>query len=162
MPRRAVLAAVIACALALAHGTVSGLWAAGGSALLGTIGGSLEELGRAGGLLVRAGLWLVAVVKVGAGVIVVLALKSPIVPRLVRGFGWLEAIVLIGYGGVLTAVGLLVQAGAIRTGPDANRRALAWHAFFWDPWFLFWGVAAFAALLWSRPSRISRSGPSRG
>jgi hypothetical protein len=35
---------------------------------------------------------------------------------------------------------------------DADERALAWHAYFWDPWFALWG-AAFAVSMWrGRPS----------
>lgn len=47
--------------------------------------------------------------------------------------GWIAAIVLTGYGGVLMAVGLLVQAGVIAAGPYANPTALAWHAYVWYP-----------------------------
>jgi len=32
----------------------------------------------------------------------------------------------------------------------ADHRALAWHAYLWDPWFLVWGVLVTAALLRSR------------
>ena len=48
------------------------------------------------------------------------------------------------------AVGLLVQAGLIGTPGGADHRALAWHAYLWDPWFLVWGVLVTAALFRSR------------
>jgi hypothetical protein len=48
------------------------------------------------------------------------------------------------------AVGLLVQAGLIGTPGGADHRALAWHAYLWDPGFLVWGVLVTAALLRSR------------
>jgi hypothetical protein len=53
-----------------------------------------------------------------------------------RILGWIAATVLVLYGGVLTLTGLLTEAGAFQRTPDADLRALAWHAFLWDPWFL--------------------------
>jgi succinate dehydrogenase hydrophobic anchor subunit len=58
----------------------------------------------------------------------------------------LEAVVLIGDGVVLTTAGLLVQAAVIHRSAHADSRALAWHAFLWDPWFLVWGLAVALAL----------------
>jgi hypothetical protein len=34
---------------------------------------------------------------------------------------------------------------------DADKRALAWHAYFWDPWFALWGGAFVVAMWRSRP-----------
>ena len=48
----------------------------------------------------------------------------------------IEAVVFTTYGFALTAVGLLVQAHVIHASATADRRALAWHAYLWDPWFL--------------------------
>jgi len=52
---------------------------------------------------------------------------------------------------VLTTTGLLVQADVIHSSRKADQRALTWHAYLWDPWFLVWGVLITAALLRSRP-----------
>ena len=49
---------------------------------------------------------------------------------------WAEAAILIVYGLVQTAAGLLVQADVIHASATADHRALAWHAYLWDPWFL--------------------------
>ena len=68
---------------------------------------------------------------------------------------WLEAAILILYGGVLTAAGLLVQSGVIASGADADQRALAWHAYLWDPLFLGWGLLVLVALATTRPT-VSR------
>jgi hypothetical protein len=57
------------------------------------------------------------------------------------------------YGLVLTVAGLLVQAGAIHASATANHRALAWHAYLWDPWFLIWGLFVAGALLRGRYRR---------
>ena len=35
-------------------------------------------------------------------------------------------------------------------GAGADHRALAWHAYLWDPWFLLWGLLVTAALLRGR------------
>ena len=63
---------------------------------------------------------------------------------------WIEAAILTGYGLVLTASGLLVQAGVIKAAAHADRLALEWHAYLWDPWFLIWGIFVFLALWRSR------------
>jgi len=49
---------------------------------------------------------------------------------------WFEAAVLVIYGLVPTTVGLMVQLGIIAASASADHRALAWHAYLWDPWFL--------------------------
>ena len=71
--------------------------------------------------------------------------------------------ILTGYGLVLTAVGLLVQAGVVAASAGADHRALEWHAYLWDPWFLVWGLLVTAALLRSRrliTGTRSRTGPA--
>ena len=75
--------------------------------------------------------------------------------RLLRILMWLEAAILILYGGVLTAAGLLVQSGVIASGADADQRALAWHAYLWDPLFLGWGLLVLVVLATTRPT-VSR------
>lgn len=42
---------------------------------------------------------------------------------------------------------MMVQTGIIHAAGDTDERALAWHAYFWDPWFALWGVA-FVVALW--------------
>jgi hypothetical protein len=49
------------------------------------------------------------------------------------------AVVLVLYGGVLTLIGLLLQAEIVHASAHANHKSLRWHAFLWDPWFLVWG-----------------------
>jgi len=66
---------------------------------------------------------------------------------------WLEAGILTLYGLVLTTAGLLVQADLLHASADADHRALAWHAYLWDPWFLIWGLLVAVALLRSRHLR---------
>jgi hypothetical protein len=128
------------------HALVSAYWALGGTALLDTIGGDLERWG-----------WAIALLKL------VVALAAPILAgidaswlpawtrgRIPRLLGWIAAGTLVVYGGLLTLGGLAVESGAIDAAADADRRALAWHAFLWDPWFCLWGVAFAGSLRTNR------------
>ncbi|MGI8700380.1 MAG: DUF3995 domain-containing protein, partial [Nocardioidaceae bacterium] len=92
-----------------------------------------------------------------------LAAVLPRVPpgRLVIVLAWAAAAALVAYGGVLTIVDLLVQADVIHASLNAEHRALAWHAYLWDPWFLAWGLLLAAALWRSRSARRSSITPSR-
>lgn len=156
-------AAVSAAVLGMTNAAVSVYWAVGGQGLLATIGGDLERWGRERSPAVVAGLWAIAGLKVAV------ALAAPILVgcgrgrlpvlasgRVARALGWVAAVVLTVYGGVLTAVGLLVQSGVIDAGPDANSTALAWHAYVWDPWFTVWGLAFVVALWRSRDRPATR------
>ncbi len=151
---------VVGAALGVTYAVVSAYWAAGGTALLGTVGGSLEREGKAGGVWVHLALWAVVVLKLVAAALPALAIAShirgrrrPTIWRLTQ----LEAVILTGYGFVLTAVGLLVEVGLISHEAHADRRALAWHAFLWDPWFLVWGLAVAGALYQARAARTPQS-----
>ena len=161
--------ALLALIVGLGYAVVSAYWAAGGRALLSTVGGAFVQAADQGGALVVTGVWLVVVVKVVAAVLPMAAVGSWSRPghpsrgweRVVRLLAWADAVILTLYGLVLTAAGLMVQAGAIRPGSGADRRALAWHAYLWDPWFLVWGLLSLSALLLSRAGRGSADDLSR-
>lgn len=68
-----------------------------------------------------------------------------------RVLGWIVAVGLLAYGGVLTTVGLLVEVSVVKAAHDADEHALAWHTYFWDPWFTLWGGASTFAMWRSRP-----------
>ncbi|MDQ6727577.1 MAG: DUF3995 domain-containing protein [Actinomycetota bacterium] len=143
-----------------AYAAVSVYWGLGGTRLLDTVGGSLEAQGRAGGTAVIIALWLAVVLKIVASVLPLVALRRSGPDRrsrAVRAAAWVEAGVLVTYGLVLTGAGLLVQVGAIPTSASADRRALAWHAYLWDPWFLVWGLLVVAALVDGRRRATGRS-----
>ncbi|MEP7179899.1 MAG: DUF3995 domain-containing protein [Pseudonocardiales bacterium] len=149
-------AAWFAFALGIGHALVSAYWGSGGSWLLDTLGGTLEDAARRGGVGVAVALWGVAAVKVIAAVLPLVATRPGIRHRRkLRLLTWIEACVLTGYGLALTCVGLLVQVGIVST-TDADHKALAWHAFLWDPWFLAWGVLCIVALRSSRRSNPVR------
>lgn len=131
-------------------------WAVGGTWLLDTVGGSLERAGRDRGAGILALLWATVALKALASVLPLGAAwppRSPAAARAIRRLVWLEAVVLVGYGLVYTAGGLLVQAGAIPSSNTADERALRWHTYLWDPWFLLWGVLVLAVLLLTRRQR---------
>jgi hypothetical protein len=156
-PRATAWAAYAACALALLSAVPSFYWALGGTAGLDTVGGAIEELGRAHdprGVALGAA---AGVLKVAGGLLA-LALVRPwgrAVPRwLLLGAAWAASMVLTAYGGLLVAVGTLVLTGVLRPAGPVDRTALRWHVMLWDLWFLVWGlllgVAAWHAV---RPGR---------
>jgi hypothetical protein len=164
--RGALVAAAVAAGLGTASAAVTAYWAFGGTALLDTVGGEIERWGRQRSTGVLAVLWVIVVVKlVGAGAPLVLAGVGPRLPAWTRAqwprrLGWIAAVGLTAYGGVLTIAGLLVQAGVLEAANDADERALAWHAYFWDPWFALWGVAFVVAMWRSRGPHLGEAAPS--
>jgi hypothetical protein len=80
------------------------------------------------------------------------AVRAPC-PRAVRRLAWLEAAILTVYGGVLTGTGLVVQAGLVGVGSDADWKALDWHVYLWDPWFVVVGLLVWVALHRTRSLR---------
>lgn len=135
------------------HAAISVYWGLGGTWLLDTIGGALEARGRARDSLLRAVIWLAVALKLVTAIAGLLAVSPEVIGfrrRIIRFITWSAAAILVAYGGVLTAGGLLVQAGVIPITPNADRTAIAWHAYFWDPWFLLWGLTLGSALWRSR------------
>jgi hypothetical protein len=156
-----VAAALAACGLGVLYALVSAYWGAGGTRLLETVGGALERAGRAHDAALLAVVWITVVVKLAVAAAGLVAVGIPGDARWHRGarlVSWSAAVVLVGYGGVLTAAGLLVQAGVIRASAHADFTALRWHTYLWDPWFLLWGVLLATALWRSRPRSAHRPG----
>ena len=165
-PRRAAVgAAWLAAALGVASAAVSAYWLAGGTALLETVGGEVEEWGRRRSAAVVVALVVIVGLKLAAALapLALVGVGADRLPawtrgRATRALGWLAAVVLTLYGGLFTGVGLLVEAGVIDAAADVDERAMAWHAYFWDPWFALWGVASMVALWASRPNRFGAAG----
>ena len=151
---------ILACAAAVLgalYAAVSAYWGAGGTALLDTIGGTLEREARAHNATLLAVLWVTVALKLIAGGLGLLAVAQPRWLsargcRVVRGAAWLAAGVLVVYGGILATTGWLVQAGIVHASAHADHRAQRWHAFLWDPWFLVWGLLLATALALTRPA----------
>jgi hypothetical protein len=138
-----------AALLAGASALVSAYWTAGGTALLATVGGGLEELARersAAAVAVGA----VTVVLKLAGCALALALVRPwgrrLPERLLRRTALVAGALLALYGGVLVLVGGLALAGVLGPLPP-DPTPLRWHVALWDPWFCLWGVLLAAAAL---------------
>jgi len=154
--RRGMLPALAGLAVGLAYAAISVYWAVGGRWLLNTLGLSLSQPGQAGHLAALLAAWGAAAVKAVAALMPLLAIgvwprtANGRLRRLARVLTWIEAAILTGYGLVLTASGLLVQAGVIQATAPADRLAQKWHAYLWDPWFLIWGIFVFLALWRSR------------
>jgi Protein of unknown function (DUF3995) len=125
---------------------MSAYWAVGGSGLLDTVGGSIARWGRAGGAGVHIALAAIVALKLLATSLPVRAVRAPYI-RTVWRLTWLEAAILTVYGGVLTAADLAVQAaGMLKAGASVDWKALDWHAYLWDPWFLIAGLFVVASL----------------
>jgi hypothetical protein len=141
--RPGMWAAYAACVLAFLYAAVSFYWAGGGTAGLSTIGGTLEQLGRAREPALIAVVWGAGVLKALVGLLA-LALVRPwrraFPRRVLLAAAWGGAVLLIAYGGLFTLGGMLVVTGVIPASGTADWTALRWHAFFWDPWFLVWGL----------------------
>ena len=154
--RWGLAAAWAAFTIGLLYAAVSVYWGLGGTGLLDTVGGSLAKLGSRHDAGVIAAVWGAAVLKLIAAALPVLAVRHRGRSRRDRNLWaltWIAAGVLILYGLAFTVAGLLVQTGAIHASSTADHRALAWHAYLWDPWFLIWGLLIAAALLLSGRAR---------
>ena len=151
--RIAVTAAWAAFAVGAAYAAVSVYWGLGGTALLDTVGGALERQAASGSATSIILVWGAAALKLAVAVLPLAAIRlarSSSSRRCTRALGWSAGTILIAYGFVLTAVGVLIETGVVRASRHADHRALAWHAFLWDPWFLCWGVLVTVAMVVSR------------
>ena len=150
--------------LAFASGTMSAYWTIGGTALLDTVGGTLERLARDRSPAALALGVIVVLVKI-AGALLALALVRPWGARFGRRFLWVAAVagsfVLVFYGAAQVVVGGLVLADVITPSGPVDEHALRWHVFLWDLWFLIWGVAlGIAAYRYHQDTRSApRSAP---
>lgn len=144
--------------MGLAYAGISVSWGLGSTWALDTVGGGLAREGSAGNPLLIAVVWVSVVLKLvaaGLGLAAVLPahpsrrllLRRVPLGRALLVTAWLAAVVLTVYCGVLTLVGLLVQADVVHADATADHRALAWHTWLWDPWFLLWGLLLGAALV---------------
>jgi glucan phosphoethanolaminetransferase (alkaline phosphatase superfamily) len=158
-PLREAWPAYTAAILALASAAVSLYWTLGGTALLDALGGTFERLaGDRSAAALALGI-VVVLVKV-AGALLALALVRPWGPRIGRRLLAVPAaaasLVLVVYGGAEVLVGGSVLANVITPSGPVDEHALRWHVFFWDLWFLVWGVAlGIAAWRYYRERRSS-------
>ena len=153
--------AQIAAALAFASAGVSAYWTLGGALLLDTVGGAIEKLARERSVeAITLGVTTVAL-KVAAGVLAIGLARcagGASRRRLLLLANGMASAVLCVWGGANVLAGALVLSGAVAPSADADRRALRWHVFLWDMWFLVWGLALALAVV---AARRDRCGPDR-
>jgi hypothetical protein len=149
---------VVAALLGAVHAAFGFYWAAGGSFLLWSVGDRLVEFFQGTEwLLVPIG----AVKLFGAFAPLTLAGRERRARRLTRLTCWLGALLLIGWGGMNTAVANLVLVGVVGDGATLDRDGMIGHAYLWDPLFLAWGVALVTGLLRSSGTPAGRPAPGR-
>ena len=159
-PAAGVIAAYAAAVVAFGYALVSLYWAAGGRALLSTVGGYVEHLTHQGGAVPVIVALAVVLAKVAGGLLA-LALVRPwgqVVPH-----RWLLAgsaavsLLLVAYGGINVLAGSLVLSGVIHPAGSVDRTALRWHVGLWDLWFLVWGIllALAVAGYWRRAPAVA-------
>lgn len=137
-----------------ASALISVAWGLGSTWALSTVGGALEREGRAGNPTLAVIVWISVLLKLAAAGLGPAVTGRPSPPRrLLVVAAWTAAVVLTLYGGVLTLGGLLVQADVLHASQGANHRALFWHTYLWDPWFLIWGLLLATALVRGGPQR---------
>jgi hypothetical protein len=155
-PRDGRPLAYAAAGLALASAAVSLFWTLGGTLLLDTVGGAIEDLARErslGALALGAGTVLL---KVAAALLALALVRVPVARPSWR---WLliasgaAGAVLILWGGANVLVGALVLGDVVAPGAAVDERSLRWHVFVWDLWFLVWGVLLALAVARQRHRR---------
>jgi hypothetical protein len=151
--RRARWAAQLAAGPAFASAALSLYWTAGGTLLLDTVGGAIEDLARERSpgaialgtatvaLKVAAGILALALVHVAAG-----GRRR----RLLLLTNGAASAILCLWSGANVVVGALVPGGAITPSAGVDRHALRWHVLVWDMWFLVWGLALAVAVATAR------------
>jgi hypothetical protein len=141
-------AATVAAALAFASAGVSLFWTLGGTWLLDTVGGAMQDLARERSLAAIALGVAVVALKGAAGVLALALRRDRGAPRErpVLAANALAAAVLLLWGGANVVVGALVLAGVIVPDGGVDEHALRWHVFVWDLWFVAWGAALAVAV----------------
>ena len=146
---RARRAAYLASGLAIASAAVSLFWTLGGTWLLDTLGGSIEALARTRSPGALALGMATSLAKIGAALLA-LALVRPwgrhVPDHVLEGANMFVSAVLVLWGGANVLVGGLALVGAVSPADGLDQRALHWHVFVWDLWFLVWGAALTLAL----------------
>ncbi|MDQ3158166.1 MAG: DUF3995 domain-containing protein [Actinomycetota bacterium] len=153
----------IAAAVAgIAHALPSLYWALGGTALVSTLGEWAARWQRESPGEVAVLLSLIFLAKL-AGAMLPLVNERGLLPapRLWRGLFWCAAALLVTYGASNVVAALAALTGMIGTAQTMDTTALVGHAFLWDPLFLLWGLLLAAALMTSRPRRVSAGADPR-
>ena len=81
--------------------------------------------------------------------------------RVLEGANVVVSAVLVPWGGANVLVGGLALAGAVSPADGLDQRALHWHVFVWDLWFLVWGASLTIALSGFRRANRTTVGQRR-
>ncbi len=135
--------AYAAAAVAFVFALVSFYWGAGGTALVSTLGGRIEELALARDPLIITVVWVTGVAKL-AGAVLALALVQRwgcrLPQRTLRATAWVGAVLLTAYGLLQVSAVALVAVGAVTPDVPIDPDVLRWRLLVWEPWFLEWGL----------------------
>ena len=137
----------LAAVCGLLHAAPSFYWAAGGSALLDTVGRFALDMRASGDPSVTLMLVLVGLAKTAGALVPLVDHAAPPAHRWVRLVSWVGAAVLVAWGGV-GMVG--AWAGVLTGATTLAQPAVFGHAVLWDPLFVLWGLLLGAALWTSR------------
>lgn len=149
-----VASAHAAAVLALSYAAVSLYWAVGGTALLSTVGGTVADIARHGGLPAVALGLATAAVKLACAVLALALVRpwGPALPRpLLLSCAAAASVMLSCYGAIQVAAGSLVLSDTVRAAAPVNWTALRWHVWIWDGWFLIWGIEGHPRTLLQHP-----------
>jgi hypothetical protein len=157
MPDRAP--AYTAAGLAFASAAVTLYWTLGGTMLLDTVGGAIEDLARDRSPAAIALGATTALLKLATGALAVALVWNPPARRRRRLIlaAAVASAALILWGGANVLVGALVLTEVIVPADPIDEWALRWHVVLWDPWFLVWGISL---ALTARRARRRPSAPS--
>ena len=150
----------MAAVLAFASAAVSLFWTVGGTWLLDTVGGSIERLARtrsAGALMLGAAVVLAKLLTGFLALGLVRPWGARLRARLLMAANTLASVTLLTWGGANVCVGALVLSGVISPTSDPDKRALRWHVFVWDLWFVVWGAMLALAIVGYRRARRAAS-----
>lgn len=120
---------------------------------LETVGGEVERLARERSTAFLAVGVVTLVAKLAAGGLALVLGDPGREGRYVTALGFLGGTGLALYGGVLVVVGALALAGVLDPSGPRDEHALRWHVFFWDLWFLVWGLSLALAAARARRRR---------
>lgn len=160
VPRSHASVAYAAAVTALSFAGVSLYWAAGGTAGLDTLGGSIERdaFSRQPGLVLL--LWLAVLFKVAGGALALALVQAwgrRFPRRVLLAAAWGGAGMLTLYGATQTGLVTLMWSGAYdNPSQDFSSSELRWRMLLWEPWFLVWGLLlGLAAWQYGRRTRSS-------
>jgi hypothetical protein len=149
--------AVAAAGLAFASAAVTAFWLLGGTLGLDTVGGEIEKQARERSAAALSVLAVTLVAKLAAGGLALALAGSRTPDRRLINLGLVGGAGLALYGGVLVIAGALALAG-VGDSSGRDEYALRWHVFFWDLWFLVWGVALALGAARARRRGSARAG----